>query len=151
MSTIRETIIAAFVARLQGIPGLASVELMPSAAPDAFPALAIDDFGNQAPDTDARESVYTMTLQIEGFVQAPAGSENPGEEAHALANALYADCVRAILAAPDRMGEAGGNVDSVQEGALAIDVAALATSRTISFALSFDIQFRNRSHDPSLA
>jgi hypothetical protein len=148
---VRETIVAAVLARLQAIPGLAFCELMPMAAPTDFPALALDDFGQNQIETDATHSTYVMTLQIEGIVQAPPGA-NAGAVAYAAANQLYRDTVAAMLAAPDRLAEvAGGVVESVQEGDFAINVASLAKDRTLSFTILFDIQFINRSHDPSLA
>lgn len=145
--TIRETIIEAVRVRLAAIPGLAFVELMSAVAPSDYPALSIDDFGQTKVETDATHSTFTLNLGLEGFVQAATGSL-----AHAQINALYADAVRALLAAPDRLGEvAGGVVQSIEEGALSIAAADLAATRTLSFTLAFDIQFINRSHDPSLA
>ncbi len=153
--TIRQQIVAAVLARLQAIPGLAFCEIMPMAAPSDFPALALDDFGQSKDETDATHSTYTLTLQVEGFVQAPAmvpPGATAGAVAHAACNDLYAATVTALLAAPDRLGEmAAGVVQGIEEGRLDIDVAALASTRTLSFTLSFDIQFINRSHDPSLA
>jgi hypothetical protein len=148
MTAVRKDIVAEFVARLAAIPGLAMCELMATAEPDQYPALCIDDFGNSAPDSDATHSRYTMTLQIEGFVQAPAASATPGPAAHDQLNELYAACVRAVMAAPERLGSS--NVDDVQEGALSIDVSQLVTQRTLAFTLAFEITLTNRSHDPSL-
>jgi hypothetical protein len=149
--TIRETIIAAVLARLAAIPGLAALEFMPSAPPSEFPAIAVDDFGQTRDETDATQSTYTMTLSLEAFVQVPGGAANGGALAHAQAMQLYASAVTAVMATPDRLGEAGDVVQSVEEGPLQIEVSALAATRTLSFTLSFDIQFINRSHDPSLA
>jgi hypothetical protein len=95
---VRETIVAAVLARLQAIPGLAFSDLLPTSAPS-----------------------------------------------------LYRSVVVAVLASPDRLGEvAGGVVQTVTEGPLNISVASLATARTVSFTVNFDIQFINRSHDPNL-
>lgn len=147
---IRETIVAAVLARLQAISGLALCDLLPTSAPSDYPALVLDDFGHQLDETDATHSTYTMTLQIEGFVQGAAGAT--GASIHAQAMALYRSVVVAVLASPDRLGEvAGGVVQTVTEGPLNISVASLATARTVSFTINFDIQFINRSHDPNLA
>jgi hypothetical protein len=148
---VRETIVAAVLARLQAIPGLAFSDLLPTSAPSDYPALVLDDFGHQLDEREstATHSTYTMTLQVEGFVQGAAGAT--GASIHAQANALYRSVVVAVLASPDRLGEvAGGVVQTVTEGPLNISVASLATARTVSFTVNFDIQFINRSHDPNL-
>jgi hypothetical protein len=153
--TVRASIIDAVRARLAAIPGLAWCELMSMTAPSDYPALSIDDLGQAQVETDATHSTYTLNLQLGGFVQAPPQvppGSSAGAIAHAAANDLYAAAVRALFAAPDRLGEvAGGVVQSITEGALFIDVSALASARTIAFTLDVDIQFINRSHDPSLA
>lgn len=148
---IRETIIAAVLARLATIAGLAvPVELMPTSQPSDYPALTLDDFGHVRDDTDVTHSAYIMTLQVEAFVQGAPGAT--GAAMHAQINALYASVVVALMATPDRLAEVpAGVVQSIEEGPLNISVASLATNRTLSFTLSFDIQFVNRSHDPSLA
>jgi hypothetical protein len=148
---IRERIIAAVGARLAAIPGLAAIELLPMAQPSEFPSLSIDDLGHQIVESDATHTTYTLNLQLLGQVQ---GSPGPlaGADAHAKVNDLYAAVVRALLAAPDRLGEVTGEVvQTIDEGALGIDIAALAQDRMISFTLDIAIQFINRSHDPNLA
>lgn len=147
--TIRETIIGAVVARLAALPGLAeTVEFMPAEPPSDFSrTIAVDDFGQSRDETDATHSRYTMTLNIEFWASGSSGAA-----AHANLMTLYADIVRAILAAPDRLGElAAGVVESIEEGDLTVDISAGATTRTLSGTVPIAIQFINRSHDPSLA
>ena len=150
---IREQIIAAACARWAQIPGLAAFELLPPQQPSVYPSLSIDDLGQRRDETDATHSRYVLTLQATGIVQGHPGPDgaDAGRDAHAKANALYADVVRAIMADPSPLAEAGGMVELIDEGALSIDISALSVDTTISFTIDFEIQFTNRSHDPSLA
>jgi hypothetical protein len=150
---VRETIIAAVVARLQAIPGLASAQFLPRSQPYEYPNLSIDDLGHRRDSTDATHSTYTLALQVLGIVKGDAAGDidAAGANAHTRANALYAATVRALFADPPLLGEIpGGVVQLVDEGAFDIDIARLAADAVISFTVDFDIQFINRSHDPNL-
>jgi hypothetical protein len=150
---IRETIIAAVLARVAAIPGLAACELLPPQQPSVYPSLSIDDLGHRRDESDATHSRYTLSLQFTGLVEGAPGPENAdaGRDAHAQANRLYADLVRVLMADNARLPEVPGNVvELVDEGPLSLDVSTLASDRILAFTLDIEIQFINRRHDPAL-
>jgi len=142
MTAVRETIIAEFFSRLQGVAGVAICRRMPSSEPSQFPALDLDDRGQQKLEQDATHSRFALTLAIEGRVQGSGG-----EAAHQTLITLYADTVRAILA-DDRLG---GLVETIEEQDTSIEISALANKATLAFTLVFELTFSNRSHNPDLA
>ena len=142
MTARRETIIAAVFTRLQTVPGLALCRRMPNAEPSEFPALDLDDRGQQVLDRDAQQTRYAMTLVVEGRVQGTGGTA-----AHQALNTLYAATVRALLADI----QLGGLCDDIREEDTSIDVSALAQSATLAFATAFTIEFTARTYDPDLS
>lgn len=142
MTAIRETIIAEFFTRLQGVAGVAVCRRMPSSEPSEFPALDLDDRGQQKLEQDAQQSRFALTLAVEGRVQGAGG-----EATHQSLITLYADTVRAILAD----NQLGGLVETIEEQDTSIEISALSNKATLAFTLVFEITFSNRSHDPDLA
>ena len=141
MTAVRETIIAAFFARLDAVAGVAVCRRMANAEPSEFPALDLDDRGQVKLEQDATHSRYILTLAVEGRVQGSGGTA-----AHQALSELYAATVTAVLAS-DRLG---GLVEDITEQDTSVETSALSQTATLAFTIIFNLQFTNRSVNPSL-
>lgn len=130
--TIRGAIVDEIEQRLRGIFGVASVEVMPSGDPDAFPALVVLDGGQQPSETETFAARKDLAITVEGYV-----SGGGGRDAYAALNALIGDVVAALITEPPL----SGLCETIDEGALRIDVAELASQRRLGFALDIPITF----------
>lgn len=136
---VRERIFAAIESLLSAMPGVAEVERMPSSDPAAFPALHIFDNGDSPDPEEAGTSRWLMSVRIEGYVQ---GGDGP--EAHAAANALYADVIEVLFVEP----VLGGLATEIEQTGLRPSVANLARARRIGFDLPLSIYYATARGEP---
>ena len=140
MPPIRAQIIAAIAARLRTIPGVAEVEVMPSADPMGYPAFAVLDNGQEPSEIEAEITRQSFTPIIECYVEQPGGADT-----YARINELYAATIRALIDGTNL----GGLVETIDEGRLDMRVATLATEPRLYFGLDLPITFAARRGDPS--
>lgn len=132
MSGERESIFAAIASRLALARPDAEVEREPSGDPTHFPAFGVIDGGHAPTEFEACTTRYRLTVTIEGYVEGSGGAA-----AHAAMNALYDDAKAALIAEPPL----GGLVESIDEGAMRVTSAPLASRRRIGFEFDLDIIF----------
>lgn len=140
MVAVREQIFNEIEQRLGEVEGIGEVERQPSGDPASFPALAIFDSGQQLTESDAINNWYQLEVTIDGTVEGGSGPE-----AHAALNALYVSIVQALVTEPPL----GGLAETIDEGALRVDVAELASERRLNFSLDLSITFPTRRGDPA--
>lgn len=139
MTAKRESIFAAIEAALNTLSGVATVERMAAGEPSAFPALLIEDTGQQIIPGEVGSTRYLLPVVIEGYVESDAAT------AHAALNALYLDVVTKLLADPPL----GGLADEISEGAMRVAVAVLASKRRLGFSLDIQIEFSADRENPA--
>lgn len=139
MTAKREAIFAALETVLGTIPGIASVERMAPGEPSEFPAIMIEDVGQQRIPGEVGSSRYALQAVVEAYV---VGEVN----AHGQLNEIYVEVVKAITAEPPL----GGLVDEINEGGLRVAVATLASKRRLGFALDIEIEFSADRENPSV-
>ena len=139
--TVRENIFAAVETRLGQIPGIASVERLPSGDPDLFPNLSIYDGNQDVVEEGYDHTRHSLTITIEGFVEGSSGTA-----VHAALSLLYADAVAALISDPPLDGLA----ETISEAGLRVSVAELAKKRRLGFALDFAIEFSTKRGNPAL-
>lgn len=140
MTTHRNAIFADVIERLEAIEDAAETELMPSADPVEFPARHVFDGGHTPIDLDASDTRYSLDFTVEAYVEQAGGTE-----AHAALNDLYTATVCALVSDPPL----GGLVETIDEGALRITVAPLASKQRLAFALDFTVTFATKRDDPA--
>lgn len=120
-------------ARATALPGVAEVLRLASGDPSRFPAVFIEDNGQQA-DSESEPGVtrYDLSLTFEGYVEGDGGAE-----AHAALNALYMQIVGMMLS-EDMLD---GLAEEISEGDLRIAPAALSSATRLGFALDFNVRF----------
>lgn len=119
--------------RARALAGVAEVLRLATGDPSRFPALFLEDNGQQADsETEPGVTRYSLGLTIEGYVEGDGGAE-----AHAALNSLYMQVVAMMLAA-DLLG---GLAEEVTEGDLRIASASLTSAMRLGFALDFNVQF----------
>ena len=138
--SVRERIMVALLQLLTDLPRVTKVarnKAEPFTAAE-LPALNLID-GDQTPDHSVHgQTLYRMTVTIEGFVAA-ADSEAAVVEL----NALYAR-VAALLSADQRLATAevpDGLALSVEEADLVIDLARGGEEPQAAFGLNVDVQY----------
>lgn len=142
---VRTLIVDAIVTRLEGIPGIAVVEDMPSGDVDEnrLPALAVYDLGhsrNAAADSNP-VSGYVLRLNIEGYV--PGGE---GARTRRRLSRLYGEVIRALMADPQLEGIA----QKIEEGDLDFDISRLSAANGMGFVLGIGVTYLSRRDDPSV-
>lgn len=129
----REAIFAEVETRLRSLPSALEVERMASGDPSSYPALNIEDGGQNADnETEGGATRYDLTIAIEGYVSGGGGAE-----AHAAANALYGDVKKVLLSEPPL----GGLAEEINEGGARFAVAILSNERRIGFVAEFIVRF----------
>jgi len=128
------------ITRLMAIGDAAETELMPSADPVDFPARHVFDGGHNPIDGDAFSTTYQLDFTVEGYLQQAGGAET-----HAALNDFYAATVRALVSDPPL----GGLVETIDEGAMRVVVAPLASQNRLAFALDLSATFATRRDDPA--
>lgn len=141
MTALRELVFAEIGARLAAIGGVAEVERMPSGDPMDFPALHIFDSGS-APNGEGEPAItrHELPVTIEGYLEQAGGAA-----AHTALNGLYARVVSVMMPEPPL----GGLAETIDEGALRVVVAPLASKPRLGFSLDFIITFPTRRDDPA--
>jgi hypothetical protein len=146
MSTALSLIFAAIDARLEAVTGLQSYEREPSGDPDAFPAIEVNDLGDdEAPEGDETGTERrTLSISVAGFVEGLSGPA-----AHDALAELHAAAVKALCGDPGF--NLGGLAESVARvGRRRVAVAELASSRRLGFAQDFEITFATPRGDPAI-
>jgi hypothetical protein len=145
MSTALSLIFAAVDARLEAVTGLQSYEREPSGDPDAFPAIEVNDLGDDEADEGEETGTArrTLSISVTGFVEGLSGSA-----AHDALTNLHSDAVKALCGDPGY--NLGGLVEKVvRVGRRRVAVAELASSRRLGFAQDFDITYATPRGDPA--
>ncbi len=145
---VLEGIFAVIDARLLAIVQAddGSYERIPSADPDAFPALETYDHGDEPDDVqETGSSRSRLEITVAGLVEGASGAE-----AHNAMIDLHAKVVKALC------GDAGNNLSDTPgvelievTGRRRVDVAELASVRRLGFEQDFLIQFSTVRGDPS--
>lgn len=137
----REAIFRWIRDQLAQIGGLGFIQRSPSGDPDVFPAICIED-GGHVPDVNTEPGItrYALSVIIEGYVETDFG-----DEASADMNQLYLDVIAKLITDPP----CGGLAESIDEGALRVDVALLASKRRMGFSLDVPITFAAIRQSPS--
>lgn len=141
MTARRAEIVAEIERRLRLVPGIAEVEVMPSADPMAFPAFHLFDDGHDPIEAQASATRMDFTPRVEAYFERDGGAET-----YAQLNAFYAAAVFAVMGDDDQLG---GLVETIDEGRMTIGVAPLASASRMYFALDLPITFAARRGDPS--
>ncbi|USI71618.1 hypothetical protein [Sphingomonas morindae] len=141
MTPLREQIWAEIERRLGAIDGVAEVEREPSAEPISFNALHLEDAGQRTIDGSAGATWYQLAVTIRGYVEGGAGAE-----AHAALNQLHADTVAALMADEPPLG---GLAETIDEGAMQVQVATAASERRLMFLLDLELTFATRRGNPA--
>ena len=140
MPAIRAQIVAEIARRIKLVPGIAEVEVMPSADPDAWPALHLFDDGQEPTEYEAEITRQNFAPRIECYVEQPGGAE-----AYDLLNDLYSAVIATLIDGT----QLGGIVETIDEGRMEISVAPLASAPRMYFGLDLLITFAARRGDPS--
>ncbi len=141
MPAVRALNITEVMDRLAAIEGVAETELMPSADPIIFPALHVFDPGHETDVTTAPGVTrYDLTLTVEGYVEGEGGAA-----AHADLMTLYTETVAALITDPPL----GGLAETIDEGAMRVAVAPLASARRLGFSLEINITFPASRSNPA--
>lgn len=142
MTTVRDSILAAIVVRLQAMtPTPASIKIEPTGDPDKFDAIEIYDGGDTLTEREAMLDRWSMDLTITGIVQGGGGTAPT-----AARNALDAHVVAALMA-DDTLG---GLVEQIEAGDRRNSTAVLAEHRRLGFDREFTIQFTTQRRNPAL-
>ncbi|MDX3885988.1 MAG: hypothetical protein QHC65_16310 [Sphingomonas sp.] len=116
------------------IPGV-SVERSPPGDPDIFPAIAIDDGGHRILDREAGSTWFDLTVILTGYLE---GDPDAAPEAiHSSMHDLYEAIRGALITEPPLDGLA----TTIDEGDMAVNIAALASHRRLSFELQMLVEF----------
>lgn len=141
MTARRAEIVAEVERRLRLVPGIAEVEVMPSADPMDFPAFHLFDYGQDPIELGAAETRVALNLGLEAYFEKEGGAA-----AYAQLNDFYAAAVAALIGDDDQLG---GLVETIDEGKMTIGVAPLASLPRLYFGLELPITFAARRGDPS--
>ena len=139
MIPVREQVLAAFFARLQGLANV-SVERNRNreVAPEMMPALVLLD-GSQRRQDESGLARYVAEADVEGYVLAASDAAlGPA------LNDLYARTVIAALADPTL----GGVSIDVRGGALDVMIVRESGKPAAGFSLTFEIEFFAAPADP---
>ena len=139
MIPIREQVLAAFFARLQGLAGV-TVERNRNreVTPEMMPALVLLEGGQRRQD-ETGLARYVAEADVEGYVLAATDAAlGP------TLNDLYARAVVAALADPTL----GGLAVDVREGALDVMIVRESGKPAAGFSLTFEIEFFAAPADP---
>lgn len=136
----RETVLAAFRARLASIAGVAVFRNRSKPVKD-WPALVMFDGGHAEPVETTGETTYRLEIDVEGHVKA-ASDEGLGPAA----SELYAQLLDAITA--DRT--LGGAVQDITEGDMdALDLpTAEGSAGLASFTIAFTVIYATAAGNP---
>nr|WP_047168894.1 hypothetical protein [Sphingomonas sp. Y57] len=144
MTAIREQIATLLDARLQAIADAhgGEYERDPSGDPTGWPAISLDDEGQDPSDEESGVTRYAMSVAIEVYSEGSSGMAVSRE-----LNELHAEIVPAIMTpgAPPF----GGLVERVEEGQLKRFTAPLASKPRKGFRQRFTIIFTTRRGDPA--
>lgn len=140
MTAVRQQIFDEIERRHRAIVGAEEVETMPTGDPADFPALHIFDGGQRPAEQETGATRYALAVTIEGYVDACAESG-----AFAQLNDLYAASVATMMTEPPL----GGLAETIEEGELRVDNAALASTERHAFAQDFTITFATKRGAPS--
>lgn len=140
MTAIRELIFEEIERRFGEIEVVQEVERMPSGDPVDFPALHIFDGGHRPAEADPTTSRYDMAVTVHGYIELAAG-----KAAHAALNELYAATVEALMPEPPL----SQLVETIDEGAMQVEVATVASQRRLVFIVDFFVTFPTRRGDPA--
>lgn len=140
MASLRDQIFDAIGQQLGAIDGIGEVARMPFKDPVKFDALHFFDGGQRVTEREAGATRYEMLAIVEGYTEAQGGPE-----AHGRLSQLYASAVAALMAEPPL----GGLAETIDEGALTVDVAPLAGKSRLLFSLEILITYAARRSDPS--
>lgn len=139
MIPVREQVLAAFLARLQTLPGV-TVERNRNreVTPDMMPAIVLLDGGQRRQD-ETGLARYVAEPEVEGYVVAATDAAlGPA------LNELYARTVVAALSDPTL----GGLAVDVREGALEVMIVRETGKPAAGFSLAFEIEFFAAPADP---
>lgn len=129
----------ALFAILGGIGGIGELEFAPAGDPNAFPALHVDDEGEDIQSQDWLTTRATLTLSVTGYVQGN------GAATHRAARILDATIVAALMADQSL----GGKATLIDLGSLLIEPVQLSKVRTVSFRRVFSVSFSFKTTDPT--
>lgn len=141
MTTVADSIDAAFAAAIANVSGNPEIEIEPAGDPSRFPALGVLGGDWQPLEREANLVRWQAITTVEGFVQG-GGGEAPTAER----NALHANVVASIMADETL----GGVVELIELGDLRRSTAVLAADRRLSFAQDFIVQFTTSRTNPAL-
>lgn len=132
MPAKRHAILVAVTAALTH-SSVAETRLMASGDPTAFPALFIEDNGQEA-DTESEPGAtrYQLGLTIEGYVK---GGDGPA--ALSDLNDLYVFTVQKLLTD----SALAALVETIDEGSMRVSTATMSSQRRLGFALDILIGF----------
>lgn len=144
MTAIRELIAAELDARLQAIADArgGEYERDPSGDPTVWPAISLDDEGQDPSEEEADVTRYEMAVSIEVYAQGSSGQVVSQE-----LNELHAEIVAAIML--PGQPPIGGLAERIEEGPLRRFTAAIASKPRKGFRLKFIITFTTRRGDPA--
>jgi hypothetical protein len=121
-------------------PLAAEVILSPTAEPQAFPAIHLDDDGEEIIEQQFNSVRARLLLTVVGYVQ---GGETEGLRAARNLDAL-------ILKVLMEDQQFDGLTTLIDVGALANERLKLASKPGVTFRRQYDVQFSYRTIDPSL-
>ena len=129
----------AMMTTLGAVSGVIELSFAPPGDPNKFPALHVDDEGEDILAQDWFSTRANLTLSVTGYVK---GS---GSDTHKEARKLDAAVVTALMANPT----VGGLATMIDLGSLLIEPVQLASDRTVSFRRTFSVNFSFKTTDPT--
>lgn len=140
MTTVADTIDAAFASALATVGGNPEIEIEPAGDPSRFPALEVYGGDWQVEEREADLIRWSMTVTVEGFVEGGGGAAPTQKR-----NALHADVVEKIMT--DQA--LAGLVEIIEPGDVRRSHATLSNKRRLNFAQDFYVQFTTSRTNPA--
>lgn len=124
---------------LAGIPGIAEIRTMSESEPASFPALHIDDEGEDPTAQDHWRTRASLSVAVLGYCKG--GGDATWREARMLDSQVIA----ALMANQ----QLGGLATKIDLGGLLIETVKVASTRSVSFRRMFAVDFSFETTDPA--